>query len=604
MIKSINKILYLLDFRFKKKLILFQLLIVTSSFFEVLGVLSIAPLIQVLTDFSILQDKTQLVTRFYIYSNASNFKEFIILVSIIILVIFFINFFFSIVSTYYLSKFAHDVGNFFKLKLFQKYVTQSWIKHSQRDTSIYLNKIITESNRVSQTVILPLLNTNSKIIIGFSIMSFIFYYNPKISAVCFFTFGFAYLFLFRTIKKKIDNNGIILSRSSSSMYKKILETFGGIKETILYKKQKKFYDEFAVTVDNFSKSSVIIQFYQNAPRIFLELLAFAIIIFSIIFIVLFSENSLKNTLPIMAIYIFAGYKLLPIFQNIYHGALSVRANNSAIENIYGEFYQYEYKMFEEANDLEKKYFKFKDKIEIKNVYFSYLSGSKSGVSNININIYANSFTSIVGPSGSGKSTILDILLGLLQPDKGEVFIDGIPLFSSINNFQDNISYVGQSIFLKNESIKRNVCFGIDENQIDNLKFLNAIEASSLTEVIGDLPNGIETEIGEMGGKLSGGQRQRVAIARALYLDRNIIILDEATSSLDGILESRILEKLKLFCKNYGKTIIMVTHNINLTTISDAIYLINEGTVVANGKFNDLLENDIFKKLLNERKNEN
>ena len=126
----------------------------------------------------------------------------------------------------------------------------------------------------------------------------------------------------------------------------------------------------------------------------------------------------------------------------------------------------------------------------------------------------------------------------------------------------------------------------------------------LLELINDLPQGIEAEIGEKGAKISGGQRQRVAIARALYLDKSIIILDEATSSLDGILEDYILEKLKFFCKNHQKTVVMVTHNINLTIISDAIYLINEGTVIANGKFNDLLENDIFKKLLNERKNEN
>tara|TARA_B110000503_G_scaffold21361_1_gene32468 strand:+ start:319 stop:1542 length:1224 start_codon:yes stop_codon:yes gene_type:complete len=404
------------------------------------------------------------------------------------------------------------------------------------------------------------------------------------------------------IKKKIDKNGLELSNSHSQMYKKILETFGGMKETIMHKKQKKFHDEFKTSAEEFSKSSVFIQFYQAAPKLLLEFVAFSAIVFSIMYIIQFSENDLKNTLPVLAVYIFAGYKLLPIFQNIYYGILSVRANKSAIDSIFNEFDKKENKEFKVENNCEKKDFVFKNMIEIKNIYFAYLGGSKDVVSNANINIYANSFTSIVGRSGSGKSTILDILLGLLTPDKGEILIDGIPLSHSLSSYQNNISYVGQSIFLKNESIKRNICFGVDDNKIDNTKFLNAIEASSLTELINDLPRGIETEVGEGGTKLSGGQRQRVAIARALYLDRSIIILDEATSSLDGILENHILEKLKSFCKNYQKTIIMVTHNINLTKMSDFIYLINDGTVVASGKFNTLLENDIFQKLLNENIN--
>jgi HlyD family secretion protein len=341
-----------------------------------------------------------------------------------------------------------------------------------------------------------------------------------------------------------------------------------------------------------------------APKLLLEFVAFSIIIFSIIYVVSFSENDLKNTLPVLAIYIFAGYKLLPIFQNIYYGVLSVRAGMSAVDAIFSELNKKENKEFEIENIFKKEDFKFKDKIEIKNIYFSYFEGSKNVVQNVNISIHANSFTSIVGKSGSGKSTILDILLGLLIPDKGEILIDGMPLSHSIKNYQNNVCYVGQSIFLNNESIKRNICYGIDDNKIDNKKLLDAIEASSLLELINDLPQGIDAQIGERGAKLSGGQRQRVAIARALYLDKSIIILDEATSSLDGILEGHILEKLKFFCKNHQKTVVMVTHNINLTAISDAIYLINEGTVAANGKFNDLLKNNFFKKLLNERKNEN
>ena len=206
----------------------------------------------------------------------------------------------------------------------------------------------------------------------------------------------------------------------------------------------------------------------------------------------------------------------------------------------------------------------------------------------------------MGPSGAGKSTVLDIILGLLLPTQGEILIDGVSLSATLENYQQNISYVGQNIFLQNKTIKQNICFGLNQNEINEKRLLNALEASNLLELIDEFPDGIDTMVGERGVKISGGQQQRVAIARALYLDRSIIILDEATSSLDGISENNILKRLKLFSEKYEKTIIMVTHNINLTRSSDIIYLMNKGFLVDSGDFNNLLKNDIFKKLLNEQ----
>ena len=153
--------------------------------------------------------------------------------------------------------------------------------------------------------------------------------------------------------------------------------------------------------------------------------------------------------------------------------------------------------------------------------------------------------------------------------------------------------------MQNDTIKSNICFGVDDSEIDKKKLFNAIEASYLSDLIKELPDGIDTIVGERGVKISGGQRQRVAIARALYLDRSIIILDEATSSLDGITQGGILEKLKLFAKDFNKTIIMVTHNINLTRDSNIIYLVNRGEIYKNGTFDQLLDDEIFVKLLNQ-----
>jgi len=601
MFKIIKRIFDLLDSNQKKKLLFAQLLLVFAAIFELLGVISIAPLIQLISDEKILSNESILVTKIYYFFNFSSYSNFIQIVSVIVLSIFVINFIVALYTIYFISKFAQEVGNYLKTKLFKNYSLEPWIFHSQRETSSIVNKIHHEANRVSQSGILPLLTINAKMLIGSAIIVFIFFYNPEVSTICFLVFFLSYYLIFKIIKKKIDNDGLQLSNTASEMYKKILETFGGIKETILHKKQKKFHDEFQNKARQYSKAAISVQFFQNSPKFLLELLAFSIIIVSILFISFTSlENNLKNSLPIMAVYTFAGYKLLPIFQAVYHGLLSIRSCGAAINNIHQEVVGKNDLTFKDKKISENKNFELKDKIELDNVSFSYLNSVKPAVKNISLVIPANNLISIVGPSGAGKSTILDIVLGLIEPQNGKILIDDMPIKKNIEPYQNNISYVGQNIFLQNDTVKANICFGIDENKIDKNKLLNAIEASYLEELIKDLPNGLDSVVGERGIKISGGQRQRVAIARALYLDRSIIILDEATSSLDGITQGGILEKLKLFAKNFNKTIIMVTHNINLTRDSNMIYLINKGSVYKKGTYSDLLKDEIFVKLLNQK----
>ena len=601
MIKSIKKLFRLLDRKYKKKLLLSQIILILAAIFEMLGLLGIAPLMQLISNVDILDDKSQLITKVYIFFDVSSYAVFLRTISIGILFIFLINFLLSVYSLFLITKFSQDVGNFLKLKLFKVYSLQPWIFHSQREMPTYINKIIYETNRISQAVILPLLQTNAKLMIGLAIIIFIFLYNPVISTVCFLVFFTFYFVIFKVIKKKMDSYGVIISKASESIYKKLSETFGGMKETILHKKQKKFHNEFSLKTKEYSKTTVSIQFLQSAPKIVLEFIAFSIIVFSIIYTSSLSvEENFQKTLPILAVYIFAGYKLLPIFQQMYFGLMSLKANKSAVDSVYDELEGKDNNEFMNEEILPKKILDLKNKIEFKNVSFSYQDNDNLVVKNISLDIPANSFTSIVGPSGAGKSTILDILLGLLIPKQGEVTIDESPLSSILEHYQQNISYVGQNIFLKNETIKDNVCFGLNKSEIDEKKFLSSIEAANLKELIDELPNGVDTMVGERGIKISGGQQQRVAIARALYLDRKIIVLDEATSSLDGISENNILKRLSLFARSYKKTIIMVTHNINLTRSSDVIHLIDKGSLVESGNFNSLLTNDIFKKLLNEQ----
>ena len=601
MIKTIKKIFFLLNKDSKKKLLLSQVLLVTSAVFEMLGLLSIFTLMQLISNIDIANDSSQLIGKIYIYLNMSNYADFLIIVSITILFIFFISFLLSIYTLYFTVRFSEDIGNYLKSKIFKIYSLQPWVFHSQRETSSYVNKIDRETDRITNSAIYPILQVNGKIITSLAILTSIFLYNPTITVVCFLFFFIFYIVMFKIIKKKIQGDGLVLSIVSEAIYKKILESFGGIKETILHKKQEKFHNEFILKVKERSNANVSIDFFRNSPKLFLEFIAFTIIILSVIYTsITGNEESFQKTLPALAVYIFAGYKLLPMFQSIYYGVLSFKSSEAAVDNIYNEIKEQNNLEFPKEKNSLNKDFTLKNKIELKNISFSYADNSKPAIKNLSLVIPINSFVSIVGSSGAGKSTVLDILIGLLIPKHGETLVDGHSFSSVLESYQQNISYVGQNIFLHNDSIKNNICFGVNENEIDEKKLSNAIEAADLLDLINELSEGVNTKVGERGIRISGGQQQRIAIARALYLDRSIIILDEATSSLDGILENNILKRLKLFSEKYKKTIIMVTHNINLTRFSDNIYLMDKGSIAEFGDFNTLLKNDIFKKLLNEQ----
>ena len=395
------------------------------------------------------------------------------------------------------------------------------------------------------------------------------------------------------------NHGVHQGHTMNSMYRIMSESFLGIKEAIVYGNQKKYYDMFVESGKQFANSTGKITFLGNAPRYILEFLAIVIIIIFILFILLIAKTDFNQTLPILAVYIFAGYKLLPIFQQIYFSSTQIKSAIPALNKI-----EIELKNSTKYNLENKKNFSSDFKYEnlesiiLSDVFFSYEEADKKAVKNISLSIKKNSLNYIVGSSGSGKSTLLDLILGLIFPENGEILIGSLNLNKeNSKNWHENIGYVGQNIFLIDDTVRNNICFNNKNEIVDEEKFIRAIKNSCVDKFLKDLPKGVDTIVGDRGIKLSGGQRQRVALARAFYQDKKILVLDEATASLDGIVEKIIIDKLKEFSKS--KIVIMVTHNVKLCDKADQIILLENGSIKENGDFKKLKNENLFKKLLNE-----
>ena len=265
--------------------------------------------------------------------------------------------------------------------------------------------------------------------------------------------------------------------------------------------------------------------------------------------------------------------MLPIFQQIYFSLTQIKSAMPALNRIENELeYSKKYELNQEIKQISSLHkFDISKKISLKNIYFSYENTQKKAIEDISFDVKKNSFNFIIGPSGSGKTTIVDLILGLLKPSKGEIFIGDEQLtLENSNIWHQNLGYVGQNIFLFDDTIKNNICLqGYDNKEIDNSKLMKAINDSCVENFLTDLPNGLNTVVGQGGTKLSGGQKQRVALARAFYQDKDILILDEATSSLDGYIEKLVLEKLKVYSNT--KTVIMITHNVKLCYKADKIF---------------------------------
>jgi ATP-binding cassette, subfamily B, bacterial PglK len=329
----------------------------------------------------------------------------------------------------------------------------------------------------------------------------------------------------------------------------------------------------------------------------MELVAYGTVIFLILYLNKGSDGNLNSVLPILAIYSMAGLKLLPIFQTTYGNIAAIRSSLPAFGAIKKDLETSHMKIEQQISRRQaQEHLIAKQNIKLENIEFTYPDKEIPALTQLNLEIPIGKVIGLVGFSGSGKSTAIDILLGLIKPQKGQLLIDGRPLTSEQTRaWQNNLGFVPQSIFLSDASIMENIAFGFPVTEINSERILKVAKLAHLERFIEELPDGLNTIVGERGVQLSGGQRQRIGIARALYCDVNVLVLDEATSALDGITESQVMDAIYDFSGR--KTILIIAHRITTVKKCDIIYFMKQGKVVDSGPYSELVErNKSFRKM--------
>tara|TARA_B100000929_G_scaffold153162_1_gene121104 strand:+ start:155 stop:1282 length:1128 start_codon:yes stop_codon:yes gene_type:complete len=356
--------------------------------------------------------------------------------------------------------------------------------------------------------------------------------------------------------------------------KDVQQGIRSIKDIKVLGKEKEFYEYFKFHITNYSKMAGKIFFIQNIPKFNLELVAVAVLIISISFL-LNSSYEFGNIIVIVGMFAAASFKILPGINRIMNSFISMRYGYASLEEIYQDLQTETKKINYVKNNIGSK-LPFKNFIKFKNIYYSYPENKKIILNNINLEIRANTTIGLLGESGSGKTTFIDLLIGILNTVKGEIKVDEKDILSNLREWQNNIGYIPQFIYLIDDTIKKNIAFGLNEEIIDIGKMENALEVSQMKNFVETLPKKIETKVGEFGVRLSGGQRQRIGIARSLYNNPNLLVMDEATNSLDKETEKKIMNSIYLM--KGKKTILISSHKKSILDKCDIILKFESGKV--------------------------
>lgn len=594
MLKRVRRLWKLLTDEQRKKLLRLQILVVLMAFAEVAGVVAIGPFMAVVGDISHLEDGG-ILAKVYKNSGLESPQKFLFWLGVAVLIVLSVAAAISIYVTWRLALYAQQVGAELSNRLFRHYMQQPWLFHASGSSSQLTNKIAQETTRITDNVIQPLMKMNAKGVLSFVMATAIFIFNPLVAITGLVLFSTAYWALFRTVRRRLDYNGETVSTTNRLRFKLMNEGFGGIKDTLLLGRQADFNRRFEAASLQLGRAKGMTNGLALVPRYAMELLAFGAVISLVLYLLAVHEGNLGNILPILSIYALAGFKLLPAFQQMYASLAKIKGNIASFDlmemDLVASQHASQGQSAAQAGKLPPK-----QSITLDNIHFSYPDKDVKALDGLTLDISCNHIIGLVGASGSGKSTAIDVLLGLLLPQEGSLKVDGKTLTDlSLRAWQNSVGFVPQSIFLADSSIRENIAFGSPPEEIDEVAVKRAAHMAYLDELLESLPDGLDTRVGERGVQLSGGQRQRIGIARALYSDADVLVLDEATSSLDGITEKLVMDAIHDFAGK--KTIIIIAHRLSTVKQCDRIYIIEKGKTIVFGTFEELVDsNETFRNM--------
>lgn len=582
-----KKLLELLTAKERKYLGSLLLLSIIMGLLEMLGAASVMSFMGILSDPETIETHVTLkrIFKFSKKLGVTTIEQFIFLSGVLVFFFLMVSLGFKAIATFLQIRFQRMSEYSLSKRLVEGYLHQSYSWFLNHNSATLGSSVLSEVGQVMAGGFTPLLALFSNVAVALAILILLTLADPVLAIKVVFTFGVAYMSIYLVSRKILIRSGSERFKANQSRFKAISEAFGAFKEVKVSGLEKFYVDRFTHPALSFARHQIKSQVIAQLPRFGLEAIAFGGMILLVLYLMIQSRD-FQNVLPIIVLYAYSGYKLMPAIQAIYVAVTQLRNARPSIDALNNDLTS--------LSPLPQKFdhdkLELKQDIKLNGVYYKYPKSEENVITDLNLIIPANSTVGVVGTTGSGKTTMVDLILGILEPSKGTIEVDGLSISQPKGkSWQKIIGYVPQQIYLTDDTVSANIAFGVDPKEVNLRKVEQASKIANLHEfVISQLPHQYETSVGERGVRLSGGQRQRIGIARALYHNPKVLILDEATSALDNLTEQVVMEAIhNLKYKNI--TTILIAHRLSTVKSCDLILLLENGKLIAQGTFNQLMQ---------------
>lgn len=488
-----------------------------------------------------------------------------------------------VTGTYLQARVVFNAGARLSTRLMRGYLYMPYQFHLQRNSSELIRNSFDSVQLFVREVLTPVTKVVSEATIVLGVVVVLAVTAPVVTAVALVVLGPAVTFLLAVIHPRQKRMGRIVQLMSRQSLQSLAQSLEGIRDIKVLGREDVFKREFAEQRSHHARANYRYHGVREVPRTALETLLILFILGFFAVTELVSGGS-QSSFPVLGLFAYASLRLKPSLSRIMSGLNSVKFANTAIDDLYDDLVLVEAGARRRPRDVTP--LPYRAAIEIRDVSFTYEASPVPILHEVSTIIPHGSFIGIVGPTGGGKSTLVDIVLGLLEPTKGQVLVDGVDVHEHTAAWQSNLGVVPQTVFLIDATLRQNICFGLADDEVDEERVAQVVRLAQLDEFIATLPEGLDTPVGERGARVSGGQRQRIAIARALYRDPSVLVFDEGTSALDNRTEASLIRELEQL--RGDRTILTIAHRLTTVQSCDQILLLEGGRITDRGTYDELV----------------
>ena len=565
MIDTFLKLFNLLTKKQKREFYLLQVVMVMASIAELISTVSIMPFIALAANPDVVESN-KYISQLYSLVGSPTHEMFLFYAGagFVALVIFSNGL--MLADHFLLSRYSARLGGEISNKLYGYYLAKDIIFHSATNSATLIQRIMRDSAMMSTSLIAPALKLNTRLFSILLLSTLIIWVDPTVAIATVFVLGTVYWFIFYVIRGKVYRNGKKISEFGQKRNRLLNESFGGVRDMKLYSFESTYLKDYSLATKSSNRASADNMILGESPSYLVETAVFTGMVLLTLYLYE-SGGGLQSSLPILTLYGMAGMKMVPKLQQSYLAITRIRGAQAAFYHVYADLKAATGRKTFSDSTIEP--LRPASSIDLRDITFSYRADSTPIFDGYSAHFSVGEMTAIVGTSGVGKSTLLDILMGLVEPEHGGLYVDGERVSSELlAAWRATIGYVPQEVYLTDTSPAANIAFGVNAEDIDMDRVVEAAKAAKIHEFIQTLPGKYQATIGERGAQFSGGQKQRVGLARAFYRRVSVLILDEATSALDSATQADILTSLKSLAT--AKTVIMVTHRAETIAFADRV----------------------------------